>query len=162
MSDDAAVTPAADLDARLHYIATRLLWESGGWVAEAIETACALVLAGRETPATLEVCSLPARATLSDAEPLLRAMLAQQGVPAAPDRPTDDERFAYLARAFGMGVLALSDFYGEFYARLPAWDEQSPMQREVVVLLDDWEHEQDEQRKETLVAEMRAAVMNSE
>lgn len=159
--NDAAVTSAADLDARLDYIATRLLWESAGWVNEAIDTACSLVVAGRETPATLDVCALSAGATLADAGPLLRAMLAEQGVPVPPERPTDDERFAYLLQAFALGVVGVPDFYGEFYVRLPAWDEQSPMQRQVVVLLDDWEQEQDEQRRTTLVAEMRGAVTNA-
>ncbi len=48
--DDASVAPAADLDARLHLIATQLVWGSGAWVDEAIDTACALVVSDRERP----------------------------------------------------------------------------------------------------------------
>lgn len=156
-----SVTASPDLDARLHLIATRLLWVSVGWVDDAIQTACALVVAGRDTPATLAVCALSPGAAISEAEPLLRDMLGEQGVPVPPESATDSERFAYLLRGFGLGVVAFSDFYGHYYGQLPAWDEQSSMQRRVTTLLDDWEHEQDEARRDALVTDMRATVRNA-
>jgi hypothetical protein len=149
---------APDLDARLHGIATRLLLKSGGWADDAIDIACALVVAGLGTPATLDVCALSPGVTSTEAEPLVRAMLSAHGVPVLPDSPTDGERYAYLVHGFGLGAIDVEDFYGQYYSHLSCWDEQSPMERRVTLLLDDWEHERDEARRHQLVAEMRAVV----
>lgn len=85
-------------------------------------------------------------------------MLAEQGLPVPPVDPSDGERYAYLVRAFGLGVIGLADFSGEFYSHLPAWDDQSLMEQRVVVLLDAWERKQDEEGRTALVTDMRAAV----
>jgi hypothetical protein len=155
---DADLSAPADLNACLHGLATRLVWRSGGWAEEAIDVACALVVAGRSTSSTVELCALPRGADLADVEPLVRAVLAERGFPLPPESPTDAERFAYLLRGFALGVISFNNFYGEFYAQLQAWDHQSPMERQLTLLLDSWEHEDDVAGKRALVAEMRAVV----
>lgn len=125
---------------------------------DAVDVACELLTQGRDTPATVAVAGLPRGSSLSDAEPLLRAMLDEQGVPAPPAEPTEGECFDYVSRAFGLGVLPFSEFYGRFYASVPEWTKQSPLQQRVVRLLDDWETETTPSKRHAIVARIRQAV----
>lgn len=142
----------------LTLIATRLLLGSGAWVDEAVDIACELLAQDQETPATVAVASLSPGTALSDAEPLLRAMLEEQGIPAPPAQPTEAERFEYVSRAFGLGVLPFSEYYGPFYANLPDWHRQSPLQQRVVRLFDDWENGSTPMKRETIVERIREVV----
>lgn len=130
-------------------------------VDDAIDLARALVAAGMETPATTEVCALYPGAALADAEDRVRAMLSEQGFPEPPLHPTDEERFTYLVRAFGLGTVPSKHFYREYHRLVPNWDEQSPAGRRMLRLLDDWETEDDDKRKDMLVAKMGTAIVSA-
>ena len=149
-------------DPGLCLIATRLLLGTGAWADEAVDVACTLLTQGRETPATVAVAALPPGTALRDAEPLLRAMLEEQDVPAPPTQPTDAERYEYVSRAFGLGVIPFSDYYAEFYPNLPEWSRQSPLQQRVVRLLDDWETETTPSKRDAIVERVREAVAADE
>lgn len=126
-------------------------------VEAAIAVAEALVVAGYDAPITVDVASLPRRSIRSDVEPVLRQMLVEYGL-VVPPVGTREERYEAILMAFGSWNLRLSVFEGAFYERLPPWDEQQPLDRELVVLLDriDWETDAAEVRRvEDL---LRAAV----
>lgn len=142
----------------LSLIATRLLLGSGAWVDDAVDVACELLTQGLDTPATVAVAGLPRGTSLSDAELLLRAMLDEQGVPAPPAEPTEGELFDYVRRAFALGVLPFSEFYGRFYANVPEWTKQSPFQQRVIRLFDDWETETTPSKRDAIVDCIRQAV----
>ena len=144
----------------LSLVATRLVLGTGGWVGEAVDVACGLLVEGRDGPATVEVAGLHPGTPLSDAAPLLRAMLEEQGLPAPPVNPTDDEQYAYVEQAFGLGIVPLSEFYGRFLATVPAWEQQTPMQRSVLHLMDELDAEAEPERRSAIVERIRLAVAN--
>lgn len=139
-------------------IATRLLLGSGAWVDEAVRVASALVAQGCDGPATVEVAALTPGTSLSEAAPLLRALLEEQGVPAPPEQPTESERYEYVSKAFGLGVLGFREYVEEFYANLPEWGRQSPLQQRVVLLLDDWDTETSPDERAAVAERVRAVV----
>jgi hypothetical protein len=146
----------------LSLIATRLLLGTGAWVDEAVDVACELLAQDQETPATVAVAALSPGTALRDAEPLLRAMLVEQGVPAPPVQPTEAERFEYVSMAFGLGVLPFHEYYGELYGNIPEWSRQSPLQQRVVRLLDDWETETTPSKCDAIVERVRQVVAANE
>jgi hypothetical protein len=91
---------------------------------EAIALAEEFVASGLGGPATLDVTSLPRGSVRSDAEPRVRAMLAEFGIDVPP---AEDEaaRYRLLLWMFGHMGLPIELFEGPFYARLTAWDEQT-------------------------------------
>lgn len=93
----------------------------------------------------------------SDAEPLVRAMLSEHGI----DVPlTQDEGSEYqvLLRAFGYWDLPIHFFEGPFYVRIPAWDDQGPLDRALVTLLDHRDRLTRPAEREAVEQEMRAVV----
>jgi hypothetical protein len=87
-----------------------------------VDLACDLLVAGLDTPATVEVAGLRRDATLGDSEELLRSMLEEHGVQ-IPVPQTDADKFAALRLVFGFLNLPVSEFEGPFYERLPEWGE---------------------------------------
>jgi hypothetical protein len=148
----------AELEARLHRVAVDLLWRTGGpRIDEAVILAEDLVVAGFARDATVEVASLRRDAIRSDAEPLVRNMLAEYEI----DPPVvEDEaaRFRLLLEAFGFWDLPLAYLYSPFLHQLPSWDQQDPLERTLVRLLDDLDHATDPAKKTEVVQSMRAAV----
>jgi hypothetical protein len=104
----------------------------------AIRLACDLVANDLDTAATVEVAGLRYGAALRDSEPMIRQMLAEQGMPAAERDAPEPERLAVVLRAVAAGSLAVGEFFGFFMSALPAWDDQSEQQRALVLALNDW------------------------
>jgi hypothetical protein len=107
------------LPERLHLLALGVLLHRPGVVAVGVDLACDLLVAGLDTPATVEVAGLRRDATLGDSEELLRSMLEEHGVQ-IPVPQTDADKFAALRLAFGFLNLPVSEFEGPFYERLPS------------------------------------------
>jgi hypothetical protein len=104
-----------------------------------IDLAIDLLTAGKDTPGTVAVASLPAGTTLRDSEVLIRQMLAEQDVELPEPAETEAEQYAIALWAFGNGGLSVWEFSRRFYAQVPSWDHQSTRDRQLILLLDDWE-----------------------
>jgi hypothetical protein len=134
------------------------MWRVGGpRIDEAVILAEDLVVAGFAGDATVEVASLRRDAIRSDAEPLVRNMLAEHEID-LPVVEDDAAWFRVLLEAFGFWDLPLAYFYSPFLHRLPSWKEQGPLERALVRLLDDLDHATDPAKKAEVVQSMRAAV----
>jgi hypothetical protein len=151
----------AELEARLHRVAVDFMWRTGGpRIDEAVILAEDLVVAGFAGDATVELASLRRDAIRSDAEPLVRNMLADYEID-LPVVDGDGVPFRVLLRAFGFWDLPLAYFYSPFLHQLPSWDEQDPLERTLVRLLDDLDHATDPAKKTEVVQSMRAAVRSA-
>ncbi|SRR5260221_9409852 len=147
-----------EFEARLHRVAVDLMWRTGGpRLDEAVILAEDLVAAGLASDTTVDVASLRRDAIRSDAEPLVRNMLAEYEID-LPVVEDDAARFRVLIQAFGFWDLPLAYFYSPFLHRLPSWDEQDPLERTLARLLDDLDHTTDPAKKTEVVQTMRAAV----
>lgn len=142
---------------RLFRVALRLGGVLDTWVTDAVEIASALVGAGDDGPATVAVACLAPNVIQSDAEPLIRDMLTEQGVP-FPEDEAEGERLTRLLTAFAHGVVDVGEFLGEFYSQLPDWDSQDALQRDLVVALDRWESEPDSAERQGIADEMRQII----
>lgn len=109
-------------------------------VDRAIDVACRLLAANRETPATVEVACLRYGTPLRDAEPLLRQMLREHGIAVVEPGASDEDRFRAALRAFGATAIGLDEFSAIFYRMLLPWDEQDAVQRSLVLLLHELDH----------------------
>jgi len=142
---------------RLRAVAIAVAMPTGPGLDDAIKLAEEFVAAGLGGSATLNVASLPIGSIRSDAEPVVRAMLAEFDLQVPP---VEDEtaRYRLLLWAFGHADLPLELFEGPFYSRLTAWDAQDELDRVLVRLL----HERDQVSgpvdRQTIEREMRAAV----
>ena len=163
MTRCALVTDSAtsDFGARLHGVAVRfVVTTSGPRIDQAVALAEDLVASGDTGDATVEVASLRRDAALSEAEPLVRNMLAEHGIDLPT--PTDQEaQYRLLLRAFAFWDLPLGDFYSPFLHRLPAWDQQDDLERALIVLFDDLGHATDPRQKHEVEERMRAAVRDA-
>lgn len=141
----------------LRAVAIDVAMPSGPGLDEAIRLAEELVADGLGGPATLDVASLPIGAAQRDAEPVVRAMLAEFDME-VPQAEGEAGRYRLLLWAFGHADLPVELFEGRFYARLAAWDEQDELDRVLVGFL----HERDLLSKPAdraaIEREMRAAV----
>ncbi|WP_370289172.1 hypothetical protein [Nocardioides sp.] len=108
----------------LRAVAIDVAMPSGPGLDEAIRLAEELVADGLGGPATLDVASLPIGAAQRDAEPVVRAMLAEFDME-VPQAEGEAGRYRLLLWAFGHADLPVELFEGRFYARLAAWDEQA-------------------------------------
>jgi hypothetical protein len=150
----------AALRARLHLLAARFVLPGRGPdVDGAIGLACDLIVHGMDTPATVEVAALSYGSPLRDAEPMMRDMLSDHGIPAAGPGASESERFQIVLRAFRKGGLGVGEFSAAFYAAVPVWDDQNQAERSLVLLLDDWEHEATAVGRAEITAAMRRQAM---
>lgn len=126
-------------------------------VDDAVGVAEDLVASGVHGEATMEVAALSRDSLGSDAEPLVRAMLSEHGidVPVAQD---EDSEYQVLLRAFGYLDLPVQFFEGPFYVRILAWDDQVPLDRALVTLLDKRDHLTTPAERDEVEQEMRSAV----
>jgi hypothetical protein len=143
--------------ARLHLVAVGFVLPAGPLVEEAVLLAEDLVASGFEGSATVTVASLERFATRSEAEQPIRDMLAEHEIRVPV--PTDDHgEYRLLLTAFGYWDLPLHAFEGRFYVRIPAWDDQEPLDRALVTLLDRRNHETGPDARLSVEREMRASV----
>jgi hypothetical protein len=146
-----------DLVARLHRVAVGFILPAGPRVDDAVAVAEELVASGAMGDATVEVAALNRATPLSDAEPLVRAMLAELGIEVSI---AEDEQSEYqvLLFAFGYWDLPIHFFEGPFYVRLPTWKDQGPLDRALVTLLDQRDHTTTPAERHSIEQEMRAVV----
>jgi hypothetical protein len=142
---------------RLQLLAIDFTLPSGPRVADAIRLAEELVASGFDGPATLQIAALPRDCVLSDADPQLRAMLLEHQIE-VPRVDDEDAQYRVLITAFGFWDLPLHGFEGSFYARLPTWDDQEPLDRTLLLLFDRLDHETELRGRMEIETEMRAAV----
>jgi hypothetical protein len=119
-----------------------------------------LVASGFVGDATVEVAALRRDAARSDAEPLVRNMLAECGIDLPLPEDVDAE-YRLLLKAFGFWDLPIADFYSPFLHRLPSWDEQNALERTLIHLFDDLDRATDPAQKHEIVQRMRAAVRDA-
>jgi len=127
---------------------------------QAIALAYDLISAGLAPEAVVDVAALRPNETWREAGPVVLAMLATLRIP-IPDASDEAAEWELLLRAFGFWELPVADFYGSFLHRLPAWDEQSPMERLITRLLDELDRETTPERKAAVVERMRVAVRDA-
>ena len=141
----------------MHRVAVGFVLPDGPRVDEAVVLAEDLLASDFTGPATVEVAALERAAILSEAERPIREMLAEHGIHLPV--PVDAEaEYRLLLTAFGLWNLPLHFFEGPFYAHVPAWDDQEPLDRRLVTLLHRWEFETTPDARLAIDDEMRAAV----
>ena len=146
-----------DLDARLRGVAVDFILPTGLHVGGAVAVAEDLVTSGFLGEATVAVAALSRHSLISEAEPLVRTMLSEHGidVPIAEDA---DSQYEVLLAAFGYWDLPINFFEGPFYLRIPAWNDQSPLDRALVTLLDQRDHLTAPADRDAIEREMRSVV----
>lgn len=149
--------PRPDLDARLHRVAVDFVLPTGLRVHDAVAVAEDLVASGFTGEATVEVAALSRDSLGSDAEPLVRAMLSEQGID-VPVIEDEDSEYRVLLLRFGYWDLPIHFFEGPFYVRIPAWDDQGPLDRALVTMLDQRDHLTTPAERDAIEHEMRAVV----
>jgi hypothetical protein len=84
-------------------------------------------------------------------------MLAEHEIRVAVPQD-EDEEYQLLLTAFGYWNLPLHFFEGPFYVRIPAWDNQGPLDRTLVTSLDRRDHATSQDARLAIEHDMRAAV----
>lgn len=125
--------------------------------AQAIDLACDLISADLASEAVVDVAALSPNETWRDAGPVVLTMLATLGMP-VPDPSDTTAEWDLMLRAFGFWELPIAAFYGPFMDRLAAWDDQSPIERTLTLLLEELDRGTTPMRKAAVVEQMRAAV----
>lgn len=151
----------AEFGPRLHRVAVDFAISTHGpRVNDAVVLAEDLVAFGFVGDATVEVAALHRDAIRSDAEPLVRNMLAECGI----DLPLPDDEEAehrLLLKAFGYWDLPIADFYSPFLHQLPPWSDQDALERTLVQLFDDLDHATDPSQMNEIIERQRAAVRDA-
>lgn len=115
------------------------------------------MVSGFTGEATVEAAALRRNSLGSDAEPLVRAMLSEHGID-VPVTQDEESEYRVLLLAFGYWDLPIHFFEGPFYVRIPAWDDQSPLDRALVTRLDQRDHLTTPAERDAVEQEMRAVV----
>lgn len=149
MTDNATTT----FEDRLHRVAVDFILPTGLDVNMAVALAEDMVASGVGEAATVAVAILARDTLVSEAEQPVREMLAEHGI----DVPQPDE-YQVLLRAFGYWNLPLYNFEGPFYVQIPAWDDQGPLDRALVTMLDRRDNETTPQARAAVEQEMRDTV----
>ena len=150
-------TVGRDFAARLHRVAVGFVLPVGPNVRDAVVLAEDLLASAFSGSATLEVAALERGAILSDAEQPIREMLAEHGIH-VPILESEEAHYQLLLSAFGLWDLPLHFFETPFYGHIPAWDDQAPLDRTLVTLLDRRDHENTAEARRAIEDEMRAAA----
>lgn len=116
-----------------------------------------MVASGVGEGATVAVATLARDSLVSDAEQPVREMLAERGID-VPHPDDEQDEYQVLLRAFGYWNLPLHDFEGPFYVQIPAWDDQGPLDRALVTMLDQRDHEITPQARAEVEQGMRDIV----
>ena len=130
-------------------------------VDRAIDSACRLLAGNLETPATVEVACLGHGTPLRDAEPVLRQMLHEHGVPVTEPGASDAQRFRAAVRAFGVGAIGLGEFCAVVYQMLPPWNEQDNIQRSLNLLLLELDQATTSEDQDEIIQRIRWTALRS-
>jgi hypothetical protein len=142
---------------RLHRVAVDVILPTGLDVNMAVTLAEDMVAAGVGEAATVAVATMARDSLVSDAEQPVREMLAEHGVD-VPQPHGEQDEYQVLLRAFGYWDLPLHNFEGPFYVQIPAWDDQGPLDRALVTMLDRRDNETTPQARAAIEQEMRDTV----
>lgn len=142
---------------RLRRVAVDFILPTGLDVDMAVTLAEDMVASGEGGAATTTVATLTRDSWVSDAEQPVREMLAEHGIE-VPQPDDEQGEYQVLLRAFGYWDLPLHNFEGPFYVQLPAWDDQGPLDRALVTMLDRRDHETTPQSRAAVEQEMRDTV----
>ncbi|WP_028645621.1 hypothetical protein [Nocardioides sp. URHA0020] len=140
-------------------MAVDFILPTGLRVDEPVAVAEDLVESGFTGEATVKVAALSRDSLGNDSEPLVRAMLSEHRID-VPVTQDEDSEYRVLLRASGYWNLAIHFFEGPFYARIPAWDDQGPLDRALVTMLDQRDHLTTPDDRDAVEREMRAVVRN--
>jgi hypothetical protein len=146
-----------DLDARLRRVAVDFILPTGPRVDDAVAVAEDLVASGSTGVATVQVAALSRTTSLSDAESLMKAMLAEHGID-LPSAEDEQSEYQTLLVAFGYWNLPIHLFEGPFYVQIPTWEDQGPLDRALVTLLDQRDHVTSPVGRDSIEEEMREVV----
>lgn len=146
-----------DLAARLNRVAVAFILPTGLRVDDAVAVAEDLVASGFAGDATVEVAALSRNSPGSGAEPLVQAMLTEHGID-VPITQDEESEYRVLLRAFGYWDLPIHFFEGPFYVRIPAWNDQGPLDRALVTMLDERDHLTTPGERDAVEQKMRAVV----
>lgn len=141
---------------RLQRVAVDYILPTGLAVNMAVVLAEDIVASGLGGEATLAVATLARDSLVSDADQPVREMLAEHGIDVP--QPHEQEEYEVLLRAFGYWNLPLYNFEGPFYVQIAVWDDQGPLDRALVILLDRRDHATTPQARAALEQEMRDTV----
>jgi hypothetical protein len=147
----------AAFEDRLHRVAVDLILPTGMDVEMAVTLAEDMVASGVGDAATVAVATLPRDSWVSDAEQPVREMLAEHGIE-VPQPADEQDEYHVLLRAFGYWGLPIHHFEGPFYVQIPAWDDQGPLDRALVTMLDRRDHETNPEARAAVEQEMRDTV----
>ena len=156
---DPAVTDNATtaFEDRLHQVAVAFILPTGLDVNIAVTLAEDMVASGVGDTATVAVATLARDSRISDAEQPVREMLAERGID-VPQLDGEQDLYQVLLRAFGYWDLPLHNFEGRFYDQIPAWDDQGPLDRALVTMLDRRDHEDTPEARAAVEQGMRDTV----
>lgn len=153
MTEDAPTT----FKDRLHRVAVDFILPTGLDVNMAVTLAEDMVASGVGENATVAVATLARNSLVSDAEQPVREMLAEHCID-VPEPHDEQDEYQILLRAFGYWNLPLHNFEGPFYVQIPAWDDQGPLDRALVIMLDRMDNEATPQARVAIEQEMRDTV----
>jgi hypothetical protein len=144
-------------DDRLHRVAVGFILPPGLDVKMAVVLAEDMVTAGVGRTATVAVATLARDSLVSEADQSVREMLTEHGID-VPQPHGEQDKYQILLRAFGHWDLPFHNFEGPFYAQIPAWDDQGPLDRALVVMLDRRDNVTTPQARAAIEQEMRDTV----
>ena len=153
MTDNATTA----FEERLHRVAVDFILPTGLDVDMTVRLAEDMVASGVGGAATVAVATMARDSWVSDAEQPVREMLAEHGIE-VPQPDGEQDGYQVLLRAFGYWGLPLHNFEGPFYVQIPAWDDQGPLDRALVTMLDRRDHETTPQARAAVEQEMRDTV----
>ena len=124
---------------------------------QAIPLACDLIVAGIEPQSVVAVAQLPPGSTWRDGRDAVVTMLASLSY--TVEEPLNpDDKWEVLLRAFAYWELPPEHFLGPFLQRVPGVDTQSELDRELLLLFDELDHETEAVRRAAVVERMRRLV----
>ncbi len=87
-------------------------------------------------------------------------MLAEHGVD-LPAPENEEAAHELLLRAFAFWDLPLADLYVPFLNRIPAWEDQSDLDRTLLLMFEELDHTTNNALKLAMAERMRAAVRDA-
>lgn len=153
-----------DLPLRMRLLAVRVITGDSvmGWypdIRDAISLATELLVADRDTPATVEVASLYRTSSFAESRPLLVEMLTEQGVD--PESVKEDP-WAVILDAFAGGLLSAVELESSFWWRISTRDAPTPIDGRIAELFDEKERATDPAARAAIDDRLRAVVQGTE
>ena len=124
---------------------------------QATPLACDLLVADIALPGVIATAGLTPGTTWRDGRDVVLAMLDDLGYTVEEPSSPDDE-WPILLRAFAYWELPPEQFIGPFLHRVPDVEHQTDLDRELLLLFDEFDHETEPAGRAAIVDRMRRAV----